>query len=128
MSEQAVILVVDDDAMNREILEAYLGMEDYQVVLASNGQKGLQTAQEQAISLILLDVRLPDMSGYDVCQQIRTDERTGHIPILIVSGYSSKADRQQAFDAGADGFISRPFDGDDLLQQVKTLLNNAGGD
>lgn len=125
MSESRTILVVDDEAMNREILEAFLTSESYEVILAHNGQQALKLLTHEP-DLVILDVRMPDMSGYDVCRQIKASESFQHIPIMFVSGYDREEDRARGEAAGASDFISRPFDGDDLLQRVKGLLTQPG--
>lgn len=117
------ILVIDDDAMNREVMEAFLEIEGYNVILASNGKQGLSHIQPIAPNLIILDVRLPDISGYDVCRQIRNTHPT--LPIMIITGFSADEVRENAFAAGATDLLPRPFSGDELLNHVKDLLQTA---
>lgn len=114
------ILVVDDDAMNREVMEAFLEIEGYEVILASNGAQGLNKFRENPPDLIILDVRLPDMLGYDVCKQIKATHP--HIPIMIVTGFEADDERENGIAAGADAFLSRPFGGDILIEYVNKLL------
>jgi len=116
------ILVIDDDAMNREVMEAFLMAESYQVLLAHNGTEGLQLAKQHMPDLILLDVRMPDLSGYEVCAELKADKPTRFIPIMLVTGFDAPEDRKLGVAAGADDFLSRPFNGEQLLQRVASLL------
>jgi two-component system cell cycle response regulator len=117
------ILVVDDDAMNREVMEAFLSLESYEVLLANSGTQGLALAEQTKPNLIILDVRLPDILGYKVCETLKQKADTKAIPVLMVTGFDAKEDRERAIAAGVDDFLSRPFDGEDLIQRVKQLLN-----
>ncbi len=121
-SQQKQILVIDDDAMNREVMEAFLSSEDYTILLAHNGETGIQLATQALPDAIILDVRMPDMSGYDVCEYLKKQTATQTIPIMIVTGFDSKKDIEQGQAVGADQFLSRPFDGDDLLQRVRHMV------
>lgn len=116
------ILVADDDAMNREIMEAFLATENYQVHLANNGTTALKMMTALKPDLLILDVLLPDMSGYEVCRHLKTDLLTARIPIMIVTGYDEPEDRQAAKSAGANDFLARPFDPEDFLAHVRALL------
>ena len=123
-SMKKLILVADDDAMNREIMEAFLSSENYDVALANNGKTALQKAATIQPDLIILDVKMPDMTGYDVCQQMRRQDATHDTPIMIVTGFDAKSDRERALQVGASVFFPRPFKGDDLIVQVKQLLRD----
>jgi len=123
-SEKKCILVIDDDAMNREVMEAFLSSENYDVLLASNGEDGLASANQNLPDAIVLDIRMPDMSGFDVCQQLKSETSTGSIPIMIVSGFDDKKDIERGKEVGADDFLTRPFDGDDLLARVRRMVSN----
>lgn len=116
------ILVADDDAMNREIMEAFLAAENYQVHLANNGGTALRMAALLKPDLLILDVLLPDMSGYEVCRTLKSDSATTDVPILIVTGFDEPEDRQAAKSAGADDFLARPFEPEELLTHVRALL------
>jgi two-component system, cell cycle response regulator len=117
------ILVVDDDAMNREVMEAFLSLESYDVLLASNGNQGLSLAEQTKPNLIILDVRLPDILGYEVCEILKQKADTRSIPILMVTGFDAKEDRERALQVGVDDFLSRPFDGEALIEHVNRLLS-----
>jgi two-component system cell cycle response regulator len=115
-----LILIVDDDWMNRDLLQAHL--VEYTTVGAPNGEKALEIAHTQHPDVILLDLRLPGMSGYDVCVRLRADAATERIPVLVISALEDETSRQRAIDAGIDDFLSRPFDGLTLHTRVRALL------
>ena len=121
-SSNKQVLVVDDDAMNREVVEAFLVAEDYDVLLASNGQNGLDLAHQYHPSVIILDVRMPDMSGYVVCEKLKQSSETKNIPIMIMTGFDAREDFERSKKVGADEFLTRPFDGDDLLTRIHKLV------
>jgi CheY-like chemotaxis protein len=115
-----LVLIVDDDWMNRELLQAHLS--EYKTLGAPNGEKALEIARQQAPDLIMLDLRLPGMSGYEVCAQLRADPVTAPIPVLVISALEDDTSRQRAIDAGIDDFLSRPFDGLTLHTRTRALL------
>ncbi len=115
-----LVLIVDDDWMNRELLQAHLS--EYKALGAPNGEKALEIARSQHPDLILLDLRLPGMSGYEVCSQLRADIQTASIPVLVISALDDDASRQRAIEAGIDDFLTRPFDGLTLHTRVRALL------
>jgi CheY-like chemotaxis protein len=117
-----VVLVVDDDWMSREIIEAQLEPLNAVVVHASSGKRALQLAVERTPDLVLLDVRLEDMTGYDVCAQLKNDPTMRLMPVIMVTALESESDRQMAVEAGADDFLLKPFSSLTLLTQVKRLL------
>ncbi|MCU0513212.1 MAG: response regulator [Anaerolineae bacterium] len=122
MTVPASILVVDDDEMNREIMQAFLELDRYTVRMANSGQAALAACRAAVPGLLLLDVNLPDMTGYEVCRALRAEPATQTLPIVILTGYSSKEDQDAARAAGATAFVSRPFQGDALLQLIRDLL------
>lgn len=118
----AHILVIDDDWMNREVIEAYLQTKNYRVSAAHNGKTGLEIAQNDPPDLVMLDVMLPDMSGYEVCSQIKQDQVTQFVPVVMVTALESDDDRLKAIEAGADDFVTKPFNSILMLTRVKSLL------
>jgi len=124
-AQQKTILIVDDDPMNREVMEAFLESAGYQVRLANNGKRGLDAAREYSPHLIILDVKMPDMDGYEVCAILKANDATKHIPVLIVTGFKSREYLDKSQEAGADGFISRPFVGDRFIEYAHQLINKA---
>lgn len=119
------ILVADDDDLNREVMEAFLTTENYRVQLAHDGQQTLSLCEASPPDLVLLDVNMPDMTGYEVCRALRQRPETAKTPIIIVTGYDTAQDRETGMAAGADAFLPRPFSATYLLQLVSDLLKKA---
>ncbi|MBD2060294.1 response regulator [Oculatella sp. FACHB-28] len=115
------ILVVDDLPDNYVLLQTVLETEGYQVEVADNGHAALQRIASYPPDLVLLDVMMPGMNGFEVTRRIRQNPSLPFIPILLVTGYSEPTPAD-GFDAGADGFIRKPIDFDDLLKRVQTIL------
>ena len=116
------ILVADDDDLNREVMEAFLMSENYRVHLAHDGKHTLHLTESLHPDLILLDVNMPDMTGYEVCRVLRQNPATANIPVVIVTGYDTAQDRAQGLAAGANVFLPRPFTAARLLEVVADLL------
>ncbi len=116
------ILCVDDEPLNLKMLEAVLALRGFEVLLAESGKEALELISKQKVELILLDVMMPKVSGYEICKQIRGDERYRNIPVIMVTGLSSKEERIKSIEAGAEDFISKPFDHTELLTRIKMLL------
>lgn len=115
------ILVVDDNPLNVELLEGILS-DDYGVVAAFDGNGALAEVKKHLPDLILLDVMMPDMSGYEVCKHLKSDGKTLHIPIVMVTALKEKEDRIKGIEAGADDFLCKPVDTYELRVRVKSLL------
>ena len=120
-----IVMIVDDDQMNRELLETVVKRAGYAVTHANSGAQALRMVAEQPPDLILLDVRLGEMSGYDVCSRIKSDPATRSIPIIILTAADNEQDRQDAIRAGADDFFPKMRGWQPLLAQVKTILGDA---
>jgi two-component system cell cycle response regulator len=116
------ILVVDDQPLNVKLLEAKLTSEYYDVLTASGGAAAVRIATEERPDLILLDVMMPDMDGYEVCRILRDQPETMHIPIVMVTALSDTADRVLGLQAGADDFLTKPVDDLALFARVRSLL------
>jgi DNA-binding response OmpR family regulator len=117
------ILCVDDIEMVRNLLESVLVPSGYKVVLSESGKEALKIINQQKIDLVLLDVSMPELSGFEVCRKIKIDERHKNIPVILVTGETSKEDRLKGFEAGAEDFIEKPFSPAELLTRVKMLLD-----
>lgn len=121
-SASPLVLVVDDDAMNREVMEAFLSLDDYRVLLAHNAEQALQLIAQTPPHLIIMDVRMPDMDGFELCRRLKDDPATRPIPILLVTGLAANEVEPRAQEAGAEAFLTRPYDGTALLQTIQRLL------
>ncbi|WP_091690823.1 response regulator [Methanococcoides vulcani] len=115
------ILVVDDNQKILELMEAYL-FPDYEVITAYNGQESLDIIKKEEIDLVLLDVMMPDMEGYEVCNILKNDPHTQFTPVIIVSALSHRKDRIKGFEAGADEFLTKPVDQLELKTRIRSLL------
>ncbi|MFV0448212.1 MAG: HD-GYP domain-containing protein [Vibrio sp.] len=119
--DKATILVVDDTPDNIDILVGILG-SDYKVKIAINGQKALALAAKTAPDLILLDVMMPDMNGYEVCQRLKQDPLTRHIPVIFVTALAETADETQGFEIGGVDYITKPVSASVVKARVKTHI------
>jgi len=119
---KATILVADDSEMNRELLCDILTAEGYKVVSAENGNQALTTIQNKSIDLALLDVMMPGKTGFDLCQFIKSRPETRFIPVVLVTGLTSVDDRIRGIRSGADDFLSKPVNSQELLARTRSLL------
>ena len=122
MKGKLVILVVDDLTQNNELLEAYLVPQGYEVIKAVSGEDALKKLADNQIDLILLDVMMPGMDGFEVTRRIRQDPKTRLMPIILVTALKETEDRIKGIKAGCDDYISKPFDKMELLARVQSLL------
>ena len=121
-SGKAKILIVDDTPVNLRLLSSMLGTSGYSVYEAMDGRTALAEVQTHTPDLILLDIRLPGMDGYEVCRQIKTDEATRHIPVIFVSALDEQTDKVQGFAVGGVDYITKPFQSKEVLARVETHL------
>jgi adenylate cyclase len=117
-----MILVVDDDWMNRDVLEGYLVAAGYRVTLAHSGEKALEIALAAPPDLVMLDIRMTGIDGYEVCRRLKSDERTRFVPVIIVTALEADEDKLPAIEAGADDFLTKPFNSLLMLTRVRSLL------
>lgn len=117
------ILIIDDREDNRLLLSSQLKPQDYTIIHAEDGLRGLDQARQQKPDLILLDVMMPTISGFDVCQQLKKDPLTQGIPIIMVTALRDVQYRVKGIESGADEFLSRPYDRAELLVRVRSLIN-----
>ena len=122
MSEQFKILISDDNEANCELLEAYLSNVKCEVDIARDGQETLDKVASFQPDLILLDVMMPKLSGFEVCQQLKTNSATRHIMILMVTALNESGDIERAVDAGTNDFLSKPVNKHELVKRVENML------
>ncbi len=122
MSAAARIVVIDDVAQNVKLLEQLLSLSGYEVLTAASGAAGLEKIASGNPDLVLLDVVMPQMSGYDVCRAIRADPATALLPVIMVTALDPAEERVKGIEAGADDFLSKPINQPELLARVKSLL------
>lgn len=118
------ILVVEDDFDISSMLHLYFGGQGYQVEVAARGSEALTFCRQQLPDLIVLDIMLPDMDGYAVCRQLRTTTRTSHIPIIFLTQKDERGDRIAGLELGADDYITKPFDIEELSLRVQNAIRN----
>ncbi len=116
------ILIVDDDWMNRELLSTILTADNFLVLEAARGEKALSMAQTHIPDLILLDVRMPDMNGYAVCRQLKSNAATAPIPVIMITGLEEDSERQRALDAGAVNIVNRFLSMSELTAMIRAYL------
>ncbi|MDP6115289.1 MAG: hybrid sensor histidine kinase/response regulator [Planctomycetota bacterium] len=121
-SDPAVILVVDDEEANRELLQVWLEEAGYQVAHAPTGAGALEFIQKNSVDLVLLDVMMPEMNGYEVCKEIKSSEGLGFIPVVLVTVLRDVTSRIQANESHADDFLSKPVHHKELMTRVSSLL------
>lgn len=122
MPSQNRILIADDNQANVELLEAYLSDVEGQVEIAVDGQDTLDKVASFHPDLILLDVMMPKLSGFEVCKQLKADSATKNVIILMVTALNELGDIQRAVDAGTDDFLSKPVNKVELLKRVQNML------
>jgi two-component system sensor histidine kinase/response regulator len=117
-----LILIVDDEPGARKTLQGLLLREGYELTFAASGPEALARLEGLEPGVILLDVMMPGMDGFEVCQRLKTDERWRHIPVILVTALDSKEDLVRGLDAGADDFLSKPVNGLELRARVRSML------
>ena len=123
----AKILLVEDNEMNRDMLSRRLRRRGYQVVLAVDGQSGVEMAQNQAPDLVLMDMSLQVLDGWEAARHLKADAPTKHIPIIALTAHAMSGDREKALDAGCDDYDTKPIELARLLGKIEALLSRGGG-
>jgi two-component system alkaline phosphatase synthesis response regulator PhoP len=116
------ILVVDDEVYIVHILDFSLGMEGYEVITALDGEQALEKARNEQPDLIVLDVMMPKLDGYETCRILKSDDATRNIPIILLSAKGRNADQKVGFDVGADDYITKPFSPRKLVERINAVL------
>lgn len=122
MADTNRILIADDNEANRELLEAYLAEIDCEIDIAQDGKQTIDKVASFRPDVILLDVMMPKLSGFEVCKQLKADDATRKIMILMVTALNELGDIQRAVDAGTNDFLSKPVNKIELLTRVKHML------
>ena len=117
------ILVVEDQADNRKILRDLLTSSGFEVVEAVNGLEGLRLAQSCNPDLILMDIQLPGIDGYEATRRIKADSNLKDIPIIVVTSYALSGDEKKAFEAGCDAYVAKPYSPREMLGKVQEYLS-----
>ena len=116
------ILVVDDEIYIVHILEFSLTMEGYEVATASDGEEALRKIEEDRPDLVVLDIMMPKLDGYEVCRRLRQKEETASLPVILLSAKGRPVDREVGMEVGADDYIVKPFSPRRLLEKIRELL------
>jgi two-component system, cell cycle response regulator DivK len=118
------ILIVEDNEMNRDMLSRRLERRGYQVILAMDGRRGLAAARSEAPDLILMDMSLPEIDGWEVTRQLKSDDTTRGIPVIALTAHAMSSDRQKALEAGCDDYDTKPVEFQRLLMKIQTMLRS----
>ena len=116
------ILVVDDEIYIVHILEFSLTMEGYNILTAFDGEEGLRVIEQERPDLVVLDIMMPKLDGYEVCRRLRKDERFASLPVILLSAKGRSIDREVGLQAGADDYITKPFSPRKLIEKIRELL------
>ena len=118
----AKILVIEDNEMNRDMLSRRLKRKGYTVVLAVNGKEGLSLTQEEVPDLILMDMSLPELDGWEATRQLKADALTRDIPVIALTAHAMVSDREKAMEAGCDDFDTKPVEFLRLVKKIESML------
>jgi two-component system alkaline phosphatase synthesis response regulator PhoP len=116
------ILVVDDEIYIVHILDFSLGMEGYSVVTALDGEQALEKARTEKPDLIVLDIMMPKLDGYETCKRLKADDATKAIPVILLSAKGRNVDQKVGFEVGADDYITKPFSPRKLVERINAIL------
>jgi CheY-like chemotaxis protein len=123
MSSSGVVLVVDDEELNRKLLRELLTSRGFHIEEARDGEEALHKARQLSPDIILLDVRMPRINGFEACRELKQDPRTQLIPVVLLTALSSVEDRVAGIESGADDFLSKPFHQAELVARVRSLIH-----
>jgi two-component system, OmpR family, alkaline phosphatase synthesis response regulator PhoP len=118
------ILVVDDEIYIVHILDFSLGMEGYEVVTALDGEQALEKARSEKPDLIVLDIMMPKLDGYETCKRLKADPETKDVPVILLSAKGRNVDQKVGFEVGADDYITKPFSPRKLVERINAILGH----
>jgi two-component system, cell cycle response regulator DivK len=121
------ILLVEDNEMNRDMLSRRLSRNGYEIIMAVDGRQGVEMAAKEKPDLILMDMSLPVMDGWEATRQVKADPATRTIPVIALTAHAMVQDREKAMEAGCDDFDTKPVELPRLLEKIKSLLNGRQG-
>jgi len=121
------ILLVEDNEMNRDMLSRRLARRGYEVVVAVDGEAGVRMAHSESPAIILMDMSLPGLDGWDATRQIKADPATRAVPVIALTAHAMAGDREKSLAAGCDDFDTKPVDFERLLAKIQALLGSGGG-
>ena len=130
MAERPRILIVDDEPSIVKMVGKRLEVEGFEVLIAMDGQEGLAKAQAESPDLVILDLMLPKLNGYEVCTMLKQDTRYQKIPVLLFTAKAQAKDEQLGLECGANAYMRKPFQGKELVEKIRSLLGGsvqAGG-
>ena len=119
------ILLVEDNEMNRDMLSRRLQRKGYEVVIAVDGQSGVEMAQTEAPDLVLMDMSLPVLDGWEATRRLKSSDATQHIPIIALTAHAMSSDRERALEAGCDDYDTKPIELPRLLDKIEALLRGS---
>lgn len=119
----AKLLLVEDNEMNRDMLSRRLERRGFQIIMAVDGQQGVEMAQSESPDLILMDMSLPILDGWEATRRLKAGPKTSAIPIIALTAHAMSGDREKALDAGANDYDTKPIELPRLLEKIQTLLN-----
>ena len=123
----AKILIAEDERDIRDLIAFTLKFAGYDIVTANNGEEAVQLTKQELPDLVITDVRMPKMTGYEACKQIKADPATRHIPVVFLSAKGQEAEVQTGLDSGADEYLLKPFAPDQLTRKVADILATVKG-
>ncbi|MDH3382398.1 MAG: response regulator [Flavobacteriaceae bacterium] len=118
------ILIVDDEKKIRDLVSFRLEFKGYEVVSAANGTEALEKVASESPALLVLDIMMPDLTGYEVCKRLKEDDKTKHIKVILLTAKGRKQDEEEGYSVGADSFMTKPFRANALLEKIEELLND----
>jgi DNA-binding response OmpR family regulator len=122
MPDKVHVLVVDDNEMNRDMLSRRLKRQEYEVTIAEDGERALEIVQQQSFSLVLLDIMMPNLSGYEVLERLKADPKTQHIPVIMISAVDDLDSVVRCIELGAEDYLFKPFNPVLLKARVEASL------